>query len=260
MVIQNLGLNAFSSKGFNAHVLAANNVGRFVCVGLDPEWDRIPREFKARTQDHVEMTILEFNKDRILQTHGQSAMYKLNLAFYVAQGTAGIAALIQTIKYIRKEFPWIPVALDQKIGDIGNTNEGYVKFILEQCGLDAVTLNPYVGGKALQPFLKHPELGCIILCRTSNEGAEELQDALTLVSYRDLEQLIGREALYGSKSDQNMKELDWAAVEGWGIAMPHHHLVACTPTAIGMKITIACWWSGLQFPNSFAGSASSCQI
>jgi orotidine-5'-phosphate decarboxylase len=101
------------------------------------------------------------------------------MAFYEAQGEEGIRALEQTAAYLRQHHPDILTICDAKRADIGSTNRGYVHSIFDRMGFDAVTLNPYVGREALLPFLERQDKGCIILCRTSNPGAGELQD-LTL--------------------------------------------------------------------------------
>ncbi len=70
----------------------------------------------------------------------------------------------------------MPVILDSKRGDVGNTAERYAIEAFERYSADAVTVNPYLGGDSLEPFLKYSDKGVIILCRTSNPGAGDLQD------------------------------------------------------------------------------------
>lgn len=78
--------------------------------------------------------------------------------------------------WLRKEYSDVFTILDAKRADIGNTNRGYIEEIFDWLGFDAMTLHPYLGGEALAPFLARKDKGCIILCRTSNPGAGELQD------------------------------------------------------------------------------------
>ena len=147
--------------------------GLFVCVGLDPDPEKIPK----RRQSHmVEQAIPHFNCDIIDATRDIVSAYKPNTAFYEAYGAAGLHALEVTIRYINHKAPDVPVILDGKRGDIGNTNNGYVRFAFEYCRADALTVNPYVGRMALEPFLMNGEKGFFILCRTSNPGAGEFQD------------------------------------------------------------------------------------
>jgi orotidine-5'-phosphate decarboxylase len=70
----------------------------------------------------------------------------------------------------------VPVILDSKRGDIGNTAHKYALEAFERYAADAVTVNPYLGGDAVQPFLDWKHKGVIILCRTSNPGARDFQD------------------------------------------------------------------------------------
>jgi orotidine-5'-phosphate decarboxylase len=110
------------------------------------------------------------------QTHAYASAYKPNIAFYEARGEAGLIALARTMDYLRATYPDILTICDAKRADIGSTNQGYVEAIFDRLGFDAVTLNPYLGREALEPFLERTDKGCILLCRTSNPGAGELQD------------------------------------------------------------------------------------
>jgi orotidine-5'-phosphate decarboxylase len=98
------------------------------------------------------------------------------MAFYEARGEEGLTALAQTMAYLRDHHPDILTICDAKRADIGSTNAGYVTAIFDRLGFDAVTLNPYLGREALEPFLARQDKACVILCRTSNPGAGELQD------------------------------------------------------------------------------------
>ena len=128
-----------------------------VCVGLDKS------DFK-------------FNKAIIDSTCDLVCAYKPNSAFYEAYGVEGIGQLKKTCDYLQKKYPEIPIILDAKRADIGSTNEGYVKYAFDWLGADAITLQPYLGSEAIEPFLDRRDKGCIILCRTSNPGAGEFQD------------------------------------------------------------------------------------
>lgn len=128
-----------------------------VCVGLDQG------EF-------------EFNQKIIDQTHDLVCAYKPNFAFYEARGEAGWRDLKLTIKYLQEEHQEIVTIADAKRADIGSTNAGYVKAIFDDLQFDAVTVNPYFGREALQPFLDRQDKGIIILCKTSNPGSGEFQD------------------------------------------------------------------------------------
>lgn len=153
--------------------------GRFVCIGLDSELKKIPKTVQERQSDNsllIKETIVAFNRTIIEATHDLVCAYKPNTAFYEAHGLAGMAALEETMKLLHAIAPNVPIILDAKRGDIGNTNNGYIASAFDHLKVDAITLHPYMGQKSLQPFLDRADKGIIILCRTSNEGADEFQD------------------------------------------------------------------------------------
>ena len=140
-----------------------------ICVGLDPEIERFPRHLT----DHPS-PIFQFNKAIVDATADLVCAYKPQFAHYAAYEAED--QLERTIEYIHQRYPGIPVILDAKRGDVGNTAERYAIEAFERYGADAVTVNPYLGFDSLEPFLKHAERGVIVLCRTSNPGARDLQD------------------------------------------------------------------------------------
>jgi orotidine-5'-phosphate decarboxylase len=146
-------------------------VGSLLCVGLDPEMERVPARFHAD-----KWPLFAFNRWIIEQTHAYTSAYKPNMAFFEARGTQGLTELELTMEYLRSEHPEIFTVCDAKRGDIGNTNRGYVTSIFDAMGFDAVTLHPYLGREALAPFLERQDKLSIVLCRTSNPGAGEFQD------------------------------------------------------------------------------------
>lgn len=120
----------------------------------------------------------DFNKAIVDATAGLVCAFKPNSAFYEARGAAGIEELKQTCDYIRQNYADIPIILDFKRGDIGNTNNHYTKFAFDYLQVDAVTVQPYQGRQAVQPFLDCKDKGIMVLCRTSNVGSDEFQDML----------------------------------------------------------------------------------
>lgn len=137
-----------------------DKINSLVCVGLDP----------------VEFPQFEFNKRIIDATAEFAAAFKPNMAFYESHGEKGLVALQKTMDYLHANHPEIFTICDAKRADIGSTNEEYAKAIFDYFGFDAVTLHPYLGKEALEPFLSRQDKVSIILCRTSNPGAGELQD------------------------------------------------------------------------------------
>lgn len=142
-----------------------------VCVGLDSDVEKLPNFLKK--EDYAQY---DFNRAIIDATYDLVCAYKPNSAFYEAQGNKGLVELRMTCDYIAQKYPEIPIILDAKRADIGNTNKGYIYSAFEYLKADAITLSPYLGKEALTPFLKREENGCIILCKTSNPGAGEFQD------------------------------------------------------------------------------------
>jgi orotidine-5'-phosphate decarboxylase len=140
-----------------------------LCVGLDPEIERFPPRIAAAPSP-----IFQFNKAIVDATHDLVCAYKPQFAHYAAYEAED--QLERTIEYIHRTHPGIPVILDGKRGDVGNTAERYASEAFERYGADAVTVNPYLGGDSLEPFLRHADRGVVILCRTSNPGARDLQD------------------------------------------------------------------------------------
>jgi orotidine-5'-phosphate decarboxylase len=152
--------------------------GNFVCVGLDSELDKIPKSvLQGNNGCHLGIanTIIRFNREIVRATKDFVCAYKPNMAFYEAHGAEGMIALQHTIANIHEDTD-VPVILDAKRGDIGNTNGGYVAMAFDYLKVDAITVHPYLGREALQPFLDCKDKGIIVLCRTSNPGAGEFQD------------------------------------------------------------------------------------
>jgi orotidine-5'-phosphate decarboxylase len=152
----------------------AEKVNSLVCVGLDTDFSKIPPSFKEK-----KFSQFEFNKWILDETMEFASAVKCNIAFYEARGERGLKELKMTMEYILQNFPDAFTICDAKRADIGNTNNGYVEEFFDYFKFDAVTLHPYLGKEALKPFLDRADKGCIILCRTSNPGASELQDLLS---------------------------------------------------------------------------------
>jgi len=147
----------------------ANSMG---CVGLDSDKTQVPE---------VAGGIGPFNKSIISMTRDFVCAYKPNIAFYEDQWVEGLRVLKETFAFSREVAPDIPIILDAKRTDIGNTNKGYVRMAFDELKADAITVNPYFGGEALQPFFGQKDKGIIVMCRTSNPGAKEFQDLKTPV-------------------------------------------------------------------------------
>lgn len=152
--------------------------GLFLCVGLDSDYNALPAAIKA-AHSGPEAAIFEFNRQLVDATAELVCAFKPNLAFYEQSGPPGLIALKRTCDYIRERFgERIPIILDAKRGDIASTNKGYVASFFDYYFADAVTVQPYLGREALEPFLERKDKGVIVLCRTSNPGSAEIQNLL----------------------------------------------------------------------------------
>ncbi len=184
-------------RNFRKLLEAQWSCGNFVCVGLDSDFNRIPKSAHRSGNEcdvSVANTIVAFNRAIVEATKDLVCAYKPNAAFYEAHGTEGIMALQRTIADIHTIAPDVPVILDAKRADIGNTNTGYVNAAFDFLRADAITVHPYLGAEALQPFLARADKGIIVLCRTSNPGAGEFQDATVFLTEDECQQLFYNES------------------------------------------------------------------
>lgn len=139
----------------------------YLCVGLDTDITKIP----AHLQSHPD-AVFEFNKQIIDATKDLCVAYKINTAFYEAEGAKGWEALEKTANYIPKTHFKIA---DAKRGDIGNTSHQYAKAFFETIPFDAITVAPYMGSDSVKPFLDYENKWTIVLGLTSNEGSKDFQ-------------------------------------------------------------------------------------
>jgi orotidine-5'-phosphate decarboxylase len=161
------------NRDFNQLLRAKWDEEKFLCVGLDPDIAKMPGGVRGKS---AEERIVAFNRAIIDATKDLVCAFKPNNAFFEAHGEEGWRALKATTGYIREQAPEVPVILDAKRADIGNTNNGYARMAFDILEADAITVHPYLGAEAIRPFLERAEKGIIVLCRTSNPGAHEFQD------------------------------------------------------------------------------------
>ncbi|MCZ6636484.1 MAG: orotidine-5'-phosphate decarboxylase [bacterium] len=153
----------FSDK-FNRAIDQNNS---FVCVGLDPDPARIPQHLQTEANP-----VLTFVREIVQATQDLVCAYKPNFAFYGALGRSGWEALEAILDAIPES---IPVILDFKAGDIGNTAERYAAMAYDCLGVDATTVNPLMGTDAVEPFLAYSDKCAFLLCLTSNPGSADFQ-------------------------------------------------------------------------------------
>ena len=141
---------------------ASRTRNSLLCIGLDPDPALMPSS----------SDVAAFNRAIIEATADLVCAYKPNLAFYESLGWDGYQVLRDTLEAIP---PDIPVIGDAKRGDVGHTARAYARALFEVCGFDAVTINPYLGFDAVEPFLSYRDRGVFLLCKTSNQGSQDFQ-------------------------------------------------------------------------------------
>ncbi|HNJ98932.1 MAG TPA: orotidine-5'-phosphate decarboxylase [Ilumatobacteraceae bacterium] len=152
--------------GFHRHLQAAwEHSGSMLCVGLDPDPTRFP--------EVVNGSVFDFCREIVDATADLVCAFKPQIAYFAATGAE--ADLEHLCVYIRDCHPHALLVLDAKRGDIGSTAEQYAAEAFDRYGAHVVTVNPYLGGDSVEPFLRHPEGGVFVLCRTSNPGSGDFQ-------------------------------------------------------------------------------------
>ena len=139
-----------------------------LCVGIDPDLKRFPKQFAGRKN-----AILEFGKAIADATADLVCAFKPQIAYFHAERAED--QLEELIAYMRAKHPMVPVILDAKRGDVGSTAEQYAREAFERYGADAVTISPFLGHDSVTPYTDYADKGVIILCRTSNPGGSDLQ-------------------------------------------------------------------------------------
>ena len=150
-------------------------LGSNLCVGIDPRPEFTGGDLEAFVYSLVE------------ETAEYAAAFKPNSAYFEAEGAKGYAVMERLVADIPEE---IPVILDVKRGDIGATQAYYAKACFENMeGVDAVTVNPYMGFDSVEPMLSYPGRAVYLLGVTSNSGAEDIE-LQSLADGRQVFQLV----------------------------------------------------------------------
>lgn len=169
----------------------------FLCVGLDPDLDKIPEHLMSQTAIPAD-AVLAFNKAIVDATAAYAVAYKPNLAFYECLGASGIVALEETVKYIREKHPEVFVIADAKRGDIGNTSRMYAHTFFQMMNFDALTVAPYMGEDSVTPFLQYNNKWVILLGLTSNKGSQDFQMVEDKEGHRLFEDVLTKAQQWGT--------------------------------------------------------------
>ena len=209
----------------------------FLCVGLDPDMDKLPEHLLAE-----ENPIYSFNRAIIDATAPYCVAYKPNLAFYEQLGNAGLDAFEKTVAYLGEHYPHHFVIADAKRGDIGNTSKMYARSFFGHYGVDAVTVAPYMGVDSVSPFLTYPGKWVVLLALTSNKGSLDFQ----LTKSKDGERLFEKVLRVSSEwgTNENMMYVV-GATRGELIGdvrkiVPHHFLLVPGVGAQGGSLADVC--------------------
>ena len=145
-----------------------DRLGSPLCLGLDPHPDRLPEGLSADIGG-----VESFTRGVLEAAVAVVSAVKINVAFFEAFGSGGWGAL----ERLRRDVPEdLFVILDAKRGDIGSTAERYAAGLLGHLEADAVTLSPYLGEDAIEPFLAYADRCVYVLARTSNPSAASVQE------------------------------------------------------------------------------------
>ncbi len=147
----------------------ARQIDSLLCVGIDP----YPEDIQSLFGEVSPTRLVDFCTRLIEATAVYAVAFKPNAAFFEAFGAEGFAALQKVIAAVPDE---IPVILDVKRGDIATTAQAYARACFDALGADAITVNPFLGRDAVEPFIMNPQKGVFLLCKTSNPGSADLQD------------------------------------------------------------------------------------
>lgn len=169
----------------------------FLCVGLDPETNKMPAHLRDKGIDGV----LAFNRAIIDATRDFCVAYKPNLAFFEALGPEGWRVFDETVRHIG---PSHLVIADAKRGDIGNTSRMYADAFFHRYGCDAITVAPYMGEDSVKPFLDFHGKWTILLGLTSNPGSDDFQKQWLEDERKPLWETVLQKAVQWGNSDQLM--------------------------------------------------------
>ncbi len=161
-----------------------------LCVGLDTDPAKIPSHLQG-----VDDPVFAFNKAIIDATAPFAIAYKINTAFYEAQGLNGWISLQKTLDIIPDG---IFTIADAKRGDIGNTADQYATTFFRTYPFHSVTVAPYMGEDSVAPFLKHNDRWAIVLGLTSNKGSQDFQMLELANGQRLYEETLRKVATWGS--------------------------------------------------------------
>jgi orotidine-5'-phosphate decarboxylase len=193
-----------------------------LCVGLDSDIKKLPEHLLSLPDP-----LFSFNRAVIDATAAYAVAFKPNVAFYEALGASGWAQLEKTVQYIRQSYPEMFIIADAKRGDVGHTSRLYAEAFFKTMDVDAVTLSPYMGRDAVQPFLEYPGKWAVLLALTSNASAADFE-TLTVAGGRKLYETVLETSSAWGTVDNIMYVVgatQAAMLAGIRKIIPHHFLL-----------------------------------
>ena len=178
--------------------------GTYLCVGLDTDLTKIPKHLLSHPNP-----VFEFNRQIIDATKDHCVGYKINTAFYEAEGIKGWQAMEETVNYIPPSHFKIA---DAKRGDIGNTSSQYARAFFETMNFDAITVAPYMGADSIKPFLEYKDKWTILLGLTSNPGSADFELKKIISKTESLQEGIHTT----SQQEKYLYEQVLETASGWG--------------------------------------------
>lgn len=148
----------------------SNQIKSILCIGLDPEIEKIPQVIQKSPNP-----LFEFCKAIVDSTNKEATAYKPNIAFFERYGSDGIKQFENLIQYLQENYADIPIIADVKRGDLANTSKEYAKYYFQSLNVDSITVSPYMGCDSLEPYLQYENSFIFVLCLTSNNGANDFQ-------------------------------------------------------------------------------------
>ncbi len=161
-------------KFYDKFTNRSNELKTLLCLGLDPEWEKLPASIKTSDKP-----LFTFCKEIIDATHDIVVSYKPNIAFFERFGFKGIEQFENIVEHITSNYPHVSIVADVKRGDLANTAKEYAKYYFGDLKVDTVTLSPYMGGDSIEPFLEYKDHAVFLLCLTSNPASKDLQKIKT---------------------------------------------------------------------------------
>ena len=218
-----------TGESFRTLLKRRHSQGLFTCVGLDSEIHEVRRHIPVDRIGSDAEAAAVFNRKIIEVTHPYACAFKINTSFYEAYRYGFDQAIPLTISHCRSIAPDVPIIIDGKRGDIGNSMQGYVEMLI-RLGGDALTCPPGMGEESLLPLLQHDNLEAFVLCRTSNPGAADFQEGLSFVNQSALQYFVlAKRISIIDEFESLIKQLGWELIKSKksdGYLIPNYQLTA----------------------------------